>query len=127
MPIRTISGFNTGLDLPNGIARLRDTDGRGEIYAANAGSYTITVYAAGAEGDRKPIRIIGGSSTQMYAPVGVALDNAGVIYVANDRGGSDGIGSVTVYAADANGNVAPIRTIAGSNTGMLFPVGIAIH
>jgi hypothetical protein len=33
---------------------------------------------------------------------------------------------VTVYAAGASGNVAPIRTIRGSKTA-LFPRGIAVH
>ena len=34
--------------------------------------------------------------------------------------------SVTVYAANANGNVSPIRTISGSRTRLNGPVGIAL-
>jgi len=34
--------------------------------------------------------------------------------------------SVAVFPRDADGNVAPLRTIAGSNTGMSWPGGIAV-
>ena len=43
------------------------------------------------------------------------------IYVTNAR-----TPSVTVYAADANGNVPPIRTISGSRTHLNGPAGIAL-
>ncbi len=36
------------------------------------------------------------------------------LYVAN-------LGSITVYAAGANGNAAPIRTISGAATGLSAP------
>jgi DNA-binding beta-propeller fold protein YncE len=34
--------------------------------------------------------------------------------------------SVTVYAQSANGNVAPLRTIAGAATGLDAPFGVAV-
>src|SRR5580704_4529795 len=43
------------------------------------------------------------------------------IYVTNE-----GNNSVTVYAKRANGNIAPLWTIYGSNTGLNLPVGIAL-
>src|SRR5260370_6003375 len=42
-------------------------------------------------------------------------------YVANFNGNS-----ATVYAAGATGNATPIATIAGSNTGLTSPQGIAV-
>jgi hypothetical protein len=42
------------------------------------------------------------------------------LYVAN--GGN----RVTVYSADAQGNVKPVRTIGGSNTALNWPFGIAL-
>src|SRR5260370_5835745 len=42
-------------------------------------------------------------------------------YVANFNGNS-----ATVYAAGATGNATPIATIAGSNTGLTRPHGIAV-
>ena len=44
------------------------------------------------------------------------MDPTGRIYVANENSPSLN-GIVTVYSAGANGNVAPIRTIAGPSTG----------
>jgi sugar lactone lactonase YvrE len=44
----------------------------------------------------------------------------GDIYVANGLGGA-GYGNVTIYSAGSNGNVAPIGTIGGSNTGLSSP------
>jgi len=34
--------------------------------------------------------------------------------------------TITVYGKSANGNVAPKRTIGGSNTGFVSPDGVAI-
>jgi sugar lactone lactonase YvrE len=45
------------------------------------------------------------------------------IYVAN---ASYPTGSVTVYTKHADGNVAPVQTISGSNTGLVQPEGIVV-
>ena len=45
------------------------------------------------------------------------------IYVTN---ASYPTGSVTVYTKHADGNVAPVQTISGSNTGLVEPAGIAV-
>ena len=93
----------------------------------------IYVFAPGANGNATPIRTITGSNTKLNNPSSVALDASGNIYAGNGASNSiatsGGSGSITVYAPDANGNVAPIRTIAGSNTGISNPYapwGIAI-
>jgi hypothetical protein len=115
--VRTISGPNTGLNKPEGIA----LDTSLNISVANANTPSVTVYATFAGGNVAPIRTISGSNTRLGTPYGIALDPAGNTYVANR------IGSVTVYAAGANGNVAPIQIISGLNTGLNSPDGIAIH
>ena len=51
-------------------------------------------------------------ATGLGFPVGVAVDGAGRIYVANFNSSS-----IAVYAAGANGNATPNVTISGSNTG----------
>jgi outer membrane protein assembly factor BamB len=85
----------------------------------------VTVYAAGANGNAVPIRTISGSKTGLSIPAGVALDGNGNVYVA-DPTTNNAVYAVTVYAASASGNVAPIRTISGSKTGLNTPVGVAL-
>ncbi len=93
-------------------------DSNGLIYVANliggASSFgSITVYAAGATGNVAPVATITGSDTGLSAPQGIAVDGAGNVFVANLTGGLLENGSVTVYAAGSNGDVAPINIISG--------------
>jgi hypothetical protein len=133
-PLAEITGSNTGLDAPFGVA----LDAGGKIYAANISqnsSPSITVYAANPSGTLNvaPLAKIAGSNTGLNAPTSVEVDSSGLIYV-----GNSGVGSITVYAANPNGtlNEAPVATITGSNTGLstaggqafVQPViGIAVH
>ena len=113
-PIRTITGANTGLQGPLGLA----VDAAGELICSNFGAETVTVYAAGANGDATPVRTISGSNTALGNPYGIALDAAGKLYVVDNLSQFGGVDELTVYAAGANGNVAPLQNITGSNTGM---------
>lgn len=122
-PIAAIAGSHTALRIPQGIA----LDAARNIYVVNhSGLGSVTVYPAGANGNVAPTQTISGSKTGMNGPEGIALDSSRNIYVANSFGGASGLGSVTVYPAGANGNVAPITTISGSNTGLNFPEGITL-
>src|SRR5437870_1165950 len=96
------------------------------LYVANQAGNNILVFAAGASGNATPMATIAGGNTGLDFPYGVAHDGAGNIYATNS--GSSGVGSssITVYAAGANGDAAPIATIRGSNTGLNFPLGIAL-
>jgi sugar lactone lactonase YvrE len=124
-PIDTIAGSNTGLDAPMGVT----LDAGGRIYVANYGTGTgnnasVTVYDAGARGNATPIAAIKGANTLLDQPIGIALDAAGRIYVASS-GTTSGQYRITVYAADANGNVAPVVTISGIHTGLSVPSQLA--
>lgn len=126
-PIRRIEGSNTRLD-PAGVA----VDANENIYAANnyGGSDcegSVTIYAPGYKGNVKPTAEIEGLRTKLCRPYGVALDSDGNIYVVNQGpfGGSEE-GSITVYAAGSNGNVAPTQRIMGSMTQLYSPVAIAV-
>ncbi len=128
-PLTTISGGNTGLSAPRDVT----LDGVGQIYVANltggpSGNGSITVYSAGANGNSTPTQTIAAASsgsdlTGLSGPLGVAVDAAGKIYVTNHS--SSGY-SLTVYAAGANGNAAPVASVSGANTGLDYPTGVAL-
>jgi hypothetical protein len=116
-PIQTITGSNTELYNPMGIA----LDSNRDIYVTNYGSSSIAEYAEGASGNVAPMQIISGSSTGLNRPWGIAVDNAGEIYIGN-AGGDD----ILVFSPGSGGNVAPTRVISGSNTGLGDPTGVAL-
>jgi hypothetical protein len=72
-PIDTITGPNTGLDQPQGIA----LDGASRIYVVNSAvtshQYRITVYSPGSSGDVVPAATIAGSNTGLTAPSTLAF------------------------------------------------------
>jgi NHL repeat len=126
-PLRTVAGPHTGLANPTDVA----ADPGGRVYVVNNGGnpFSVTVYAAGAAGDALPIRTIAGSATGLEFPVYARVDTAGTLYVSNaGRGGP--FSKITEYAADANGNVAPVRILPFENpqTGLqcFFPGPLAI-
>jgi len=128
-PAATIAGANTLLDTPNGIA----LDSHGNIYVANENGpgFSVTIYPAGTNGNVAPSGTITGANTGLNVSHAVALDSAGNVYVTNASGsatpGTSGNGSVTVYAPSATGgDIAPTSTIAGANTLLDHPNGIAI-
>ncbi|MGA7618387.1 NHL repeat-containing protein [Candidatus Binatus sp.] len=130
--IATISTtMTTGLVSPRGIG----LDSIGNIYVADDGSYaneytaSVFVYPAGSNGNVAPIASISGSSTRLVEPAGIALDYGGNIYVADDGYLSAPVpipSKVFVYAAGSNGNVAPIATIRGPDTGLYSPEGVTL-
>src|SRR5207244_2311318 len=98
----------TVMDAAREVAEARHNDANG--------SASITVYAAGASGNATPTATITGGNTGLSAPLGIARDGAGNIYVTNQ-----GSNSITIYAAGTSGNATPTATIAGGNTGPSAP------
>jgi sugar lactone lactonase YvrE len=123
-PVDTIGGPNTGLNVPLGVAM----DAGGKLFVANSGTgpstSSITVYESGAHGNVTPIATIMGDSTGLDQPRGVAVDPGGRIFVVNSATLSHQY-RITVYAADANGNAAPVATISGNLTGLTAPSYLA--
>ncbi|MDQ2680505.1 MAG: hypothetical protein M3Y21_05715, partial [Candidatus Eremiobacteraeota bacterium] len=68
-----------------------------------------------------PTYDLGGPSTQLSEPHQVAFDKAGNMYIAN-YGSGTGQGSMTVYAPNATGDTAPLRTIGG----FTYLTGVAV-
>jgi hypothetical protein len=125
-PLRTIGGRHTRLTYAaTGIA----LDRQGEILVTNAGdagASAILTFASRANGNAKPIRIVAGGKTGLDNPNGVALDASGNMYVTVSPV-SYGPGRVLVFSARADGNVAPLRTLAGAKTGLTDSSGIAVQ
>ena len=122
-PTATISGTNTALSYPQGIA----LDSSSNIYVADEGAVSVFVYSAGSKGNVAPTTIISGSNTELDTPEGIVVDSSLNIYVADDGDGfCDGTESVYVYPAGSNGNAGPGATISGANTGLCYPYGIAL-
>lgn len=126
-PIAAIGGSNTGMTAPYGIA----LDTSQNLYVLNQDSNTassITMYPAGRWGNVRPSATIKGSKTGLNldksAALGIAVDSSGNIYVTN-CGPFARDQYVTVYMHGANGNVAPQKTIVGSNTKLSCPTAIA--
>lgn len=132
-PLRRIQGEHTGLEAPHGIA----VDEKNRLlYVNNWGHYSnfrvpgtgkfnppsIKVYSLDASGDAPPLRVIRGDRTQLNWPAAMRLNpDNGELYVANDIGQS-----ILAFsnAANAQGNVAPVRVLRGDKTRLRNPTGI---
>ncbi len=99
------------------------------IYVANGprASFvhgSVTVYPADATGNVKPYRTITGEHTGLTYPSGLAVDLHGKVYVSILPPVQPP--SIFVFAATANGDTAPLRTIAGPMTRLQRSTGIAL-
>lgn len=121
---RAITGADTGLSGPTGLT----LDLSGDLVVANGNNGTITVYpnSATANGDVRPIVIIGGSNTRLVTPGQVILNpasSANEIYVADSTAQS-----VTTFSGvnSSGGNITPARNIGGGSTTFNGPRGAAL-
>jgi hypothetical protein len=117
-----IGGSNTGLVAPGTVA----VDASLNVYVFDTKTATISEFAAGATGNVAPIRTIAGPNTGLDGGNGFSFGLAvsktsGEIFVSNP-----GSNAILGFAATASGNVAPIQTIAGSDTGLSDPLGLAV-
>jgi sugar lactone lactonase YvrE len=123
-PTRVIAGIATDIQFPNQIA----VDSAGNVYVANSpfsGTASIFIFNSSANGNVPPTSVLGGSATTMNSIQGLAVDNAGNIYVAANAldGGTPGI---LEFSAGSTGNVAPVRTISGPATTIIGLGNIAV-
>ena len=95
------------------------------VAAATALAFALIPSGAYALGTELPVQRIEGSNTHLAGSCDIAFGSDDKIYIANGAW-TGGTPSVTVYAADATGNVAPIQEISGGNTGFNNPCGIAV-
>ena len=143
-PAATINLNSLGNNIPTGIA----VDPGGNLYVTSArgmrcrrgrschyiGAPSVAVYPAGSNGSVNPSALISGPHTGLGTPLAVAVDHNGNIYVANEGAskctrtscGPTVPGNVSVYASGSTGDIKPIATIGGADTGLVFPYGIAL-
>jgi|HubBroStandDraft_4_1064222.scaffolds.fasta_scaffold22260_2 hypothetical protein len=117
---QVLGGSNVPLHETEGIT----LDASGEIYVSDYSAAQILVFAAGATGNTAPIRTIQGSKTGLTEPLGMAVDSAGNLFVVN--GTYPSTMSILEFASGANGNVAPISYIGGSNTLIVQPQSVSL-
>jgi DNA-binding beta-propeller fold protein YncE len=143
------------LDVPHQAWGLSISQERNELAVTVESSRQIVIYRKQAEGREQPLRIIRGPKTGLGDPHGVFLDGVNnEIVVANhgNQGGREAppgdapprqrgtraaappplVGghfdepSITVYSAEAKGDVAPLRRIQGDKTGLNWPMAIDV-
>lgn len=123
-PIRVIQGPKTGMIRPHSVALDPVND---EIYVSDPRSGAVFVFPRTASGDEAPRRVLRGPKTQLFEIVGVAVDPKRNLLVVAQGRSSRGDGALYVFPRTANGNVAPLRTIAGPSTGLIRPFGVALY
>ena len=130
-PVRVLQGDATELDDPSGLAfnhlgqlYVADREAASGINAYGPDLGAVRVHRAGATGNEAPLRTIKGSLTRLNGPGGLAVDRRGNVYVANRWG--TGPGSVTVYGPRADGDMRPLRMIAGPATGLRAPAALTL-
>jgi 6-phosphogluconolactonase (cycloisomerase 2 family) len=122
---------------------------RDEIAVSVQQSNAISLFKRDARGTDRPIRTIRGLATELEDPHGLYFDevhnelitaNHGnwtqirpyspydpiVTDVGEYKSGAFHPSAITFHAADANGDVPPLRTIEGDLTGLNWPMGIDV-
>ena len=122
---------------------------RDEIVVTVQQSNALSFYKRGATGTAAPIRSIRGLATELEDPHGTYFDEVhNEIITANHgnwtqirpyspydpqttdvgeyKSGAFHPSAITFHAADANGDVPPLRTIEGDLTGLNWPMGIDV-
>jgi hypothetical protein len=103
----------TGQSGPQGLVE----DQAGNLLVASTYAEAIRTFAAGST---SPSTFLTGPLTQLSFPIGIDIDAAGRLYVANQYGG------VNVYAPGAAANATPVAVIGGAATGLSAPGPLAV-
>jgi len=126
-PTRVIAGSATNIQFPGQIA----VDSAGNVYVANSPlvgtDASILIFNSSANGNVSPTSVLEGSETTMNSIQGLAVDDAGDIYVAaNGTNLGGGTPSILEFSAGSTGNVAPVRTISGPATTIIGLGNVAV-
>lgn len=92
-------------------------------------SARVDVFAPGSVGSSSPVRTIMGPQTGLVSTRAMVVDSHGYLYVANGSAhpGANTPSTVSVFAPDATGDIAPVRVIMNGLTRTLWlPCGLAL-
>ena len=119
-PIRVITGGNTGLISPDGLAV---DDLNNELYVSDCYAASIFVFALDADGDIAPLRTITYADGAFHCVRKVEVDTVNdEIFVPSFEITSS---TISVFQRSANGASTPIRTLSGATTRIDNPIGFA--
>jgi len=129
-PVRTV---DVGSNSENFYALAVSSSGR--LYVATdqpfyASGNQILAYKGGASGNATPIVHIQGANTGLCEVRGMAIDDSaygnGRVIVSNyGHCSGTSVAQVLVFGPTSTGNVRPVATISGPDTGLKFPWGVA--
>lgn len=143
------------LSVPHQAWGLSISPERGEVAITVEAPREIVIYKRDAQGSDPPLRMIRGPNTGLGDPHGVFFDGKNNELIVANHGNQNGrrpapgdrpprqrgariaesepvVGgrfdppSITVHAADAKGDVPPIRTIQGPKTGLNWPMALDV-
>lgn len=121
-PMSFVGGPNTQLVAATSVS----VDATGRIIVPAFESSAVLIFKAGAHGNATPVATISGALTGLTDVTSAGVDPKGEIFAANDDFNTSTY-SLFVFPSTANGNVAPIRTISGTNTGITNPFFPSFH
>lgn len=113
-PIAEITGTKTTIDSTEALA----INGSGALLVLS--SWRVLTFASGSTGNVAPVATLNPSSLGSE-PDGIAVDALGNVYV-DDSANS----SIEKFPPEPNGNVSPTGVVAGAETGLDGPHGIAV-
>jgi len=113
-PARTLQGAQTGLSRPETVAVDEKNN---ELYVGDPGDRRVIVFKRDADGDARPLRTIQGPKTKLLQIVGIAVDPVRDLLVVSTYSRlPGGVTGLLIFDRTAEGDVAPLRTIAGPKT-----------
>ena len=124
-PTQTVSGSNTMLSNPQGLA----VDVGGNLWVSEYDANAVLFFAGGnqANGNVKPWVILQGDKTALSGPKGLFVPGTGFLYVANGRNSSICAYPAEIDSAGSAGtfkNVAPQQIIQGTDTQLIHIIGL---
>ena len=127
-PSRILQGPLTTLAGPMGLALDLVHNELIVVCYKTADEGSITTFSRTAQGNVAPIRTIQGTLTAFNRPQALVLDLVhNELIVANSFfDNTASLGALLVFSRTATGNVAPIRQVTGTNTGLCNPIGMTL-